>query len=349
MLLDTATYSLGLDVGSNYIKALELRKGSEGVSVSDFGLMEKDPDRSDEENLREFAKENSFSVSLVSSSISGRFVLVRYVNIKEDQRGTLEEALNEQVSRYLPFDVDQAYIDYQVLEESPLVDEATGEGESRILLVAVKRDTINSYADLLESAGYAVNRVEVDALALGNAYEFYQEQSGTTSNTNVGLVDIGARRTTVHVMNGQMSLFAREFQIGGNDCTSAIATRFGVSKEEAEEKKVDPRRNDAEIREAISDKLEDLCHEIHLSFDYFETEYGQGVDRLMVSGGSSQLPGLEQEMTDVLQLRPVFWNPFEQVPLDMDTEDKKSLNENARYMAIVTGLAAEFLEVTANA
>ncbi len=334
-----ATSKLGLDIGSRYIKAVELTEaGDDSYTLTGFGVGKIDPELDPAQNLERFREEHSFSTSLVSSAVSGRSVIIRYVNMPEGEGDQLDTQLSEQASKYIPFEVEDAIIDYERLPKE-VGSPVTADDEMRVLIVAAKEELVNDHADLIERGGYKPQAVDVDALALGNAFDFYLHNNAEqTQGRIVGLVDIGAEKSLVHIMDQNQSQFAREFDMGGDEFTQRIATRKGISDQEAERMKVEGTA-DEEIDEIVRGKIDDLCHEIHLSFDFFETQFEKEVDEIYVSGGGSFIQGLGDVMKDVFDLEPVFWDPFQNVDVDLNVGSLEELQDMNRLLPVALGLS----------
>lgn len=340
-MFQSGQYSLGLDVGTNNIKAVELRlDGEQDATVTGYWTHERDPDHSLEEDLTEFRNEHEFATTRVSTAISGRSVLIRYLSVPAKELEEFETDLVGQAEKFIPFDVDQAILDYEILTDLPPEDELDPEKEVRVLVVAAKQDMIEERADVLSSAGFVPDRVEVEALALGNAFDLYlHSQNAFDQERYVGIVDIGVEKSLIHIMKGDQSFFAREIFMGGDDFTSSIASSFSISEEEAEEKKMDPGKDVPQVIKAVRKKLDDLCNEVHLSFDYFETQFDHEVDEIYVTGGGSNVSGLEESMFQTLHKKPNMWDPFEFIPVDLREQSPQDLRKKSSFLAIATGLA----------
>ena len=340
------TSKLGLDIGSRYIKGVELsEEGEDSYKLTGYGVTKIDPELDPAQNIERFREQHSFSTTMVSTAVSGRAVIIRYVNMPEGEEDQLDSQLSEQASKYIPFEIEDAIIDYERLpqeEQSPV----TSDDEMRVLIVAAKEQLVNEHADTVERAGYKPQAVGIDALALGNAFDFFltnnrEEHQGQI----VGLVDIGAEKSLVHIMDQDQSQFAREFDMGGDEFTQSIATRKGISNQEAEELKVGGDDADQdEIAELVQDKIDDLCHEIPLSFDFFETQFDKEVDQIYVSGGGSFIRGLDTVMEDVFDLEPTFWDPFKNLDVDLEVGSLDQLQDATRFLPVATGLAWRGLE-----
>jgi len=333
---------LGLDIGSRYIKGVEFTEtDGDEYSVTGYGLQKIDPEQDLARNLNRFRDENAFNTDLICSGVSGRSVIIRYVTMPREEEEELDNNLDEQASKYIPFEVEGASVDVERLPEedqSPV----TSEDEIRVLIVAVKQETVNDHADLIERCGFSPRIVDVDAIALGNAYDFYLRNNDSDQDDEiVGLVDIGAEKSLVHIMDRHRSQFAREFDMGGDEFTKNISTRMGLSTQEAEEKKLNANEEEqGEIARIVRDTIDDLCHEIHLSFDFFETQFDKEVDQIYVSGGGSLIRGLEGVMKDVFGMKPIFWDPFENLELNLGDGSAEDLRSSNRFLVIAAGLAS---------
>ncbi len=347
-LFETDQSVLGLDIGSRFIKGVEFTEtATDRYAVTGFGIREIDDDEDLAANLEAFRDEHDFSTDRTCTGVSGRSVIIRYVTMPEEEEEELENNLSEQASKYIPFEVEGASVDVERLPEE-FQSPVTSENEIRVLIVAVKQDTVNEHADLIERCGWSPYIVDVDAIALGNAYDFYlNNNEGEEKQSIVGLVDIGAEKSLVHIMDRNRSQFAREFDMGGDEFTQTISTRMGLSNHEAEKKKRFANEEEqGKIAEVVKDKIDDLCHEIHLSFDFFETQFDKEVDQIFVSGGGSLIRGLEDVMNDVFGKRPVFWDPFENMDLELREGEAEELRNANRLLTIAAGLASRVQDLS---
>lgn len=212
----------------------------------------------------------------------------------------------------------------------------------RVLLVAVKRSLIDEHVQLVQSIGLQPDIVDVDAFALGNAYELRSSLAagGDAEDRVVALLDVGANKTNINVLRGGSSHFTREIYLGGDDLTSAIAKRMGCEVHQAEALKRDPGDHYEAVRDAVLPSVDDLGNEIHLSFDYFENQCDRAVDEVLVSGGGAQLRLLEETFEKIFEKRVRHWDPTENLKVDAGAVDVDLLKKNAPQLAIAVGLAA---------
>ena len=212
----------------------------------------------------------------------------------------------------------------------------------RVLLVAVKRSLIDEHVQLIQSIGLTPEIIDVDAFAIGNAYELRGMLGAGADDADraVALIDVGANKTNINVLRGGTSYFTREIYLGGEDFTSAISKRMGCEVHQAELMKRDPGENEEALRDAVLPSIDDLGNEIHLSFDYFENQFDRSVDEVLLSGGGAGLKLVEKTFEKIFEKRTRSWDPTENLKIDESTVDADALRGNAAQLAVAVGLAS---------
>lgn len=320
---------LGVDLGSASVKVVVFEESGEAVQVAGFGLAEVQEDRR-LEALQQALKSVGSPSGRVVTAVSGRSVTVRYVTMAAMTDAELRTALPLEADKYMPYDVAELYLDGQKL--------AIGgnEQEMRVLMVSAKKTLVQEHVGLLQQAGLAASVVDVDAFALGNAYELAGEPG---EDEVAALVDIGATKTSINIIKKGISCFTREVYVGGRDFTEVIAKRLGIDPAEAETLKRNPGDRGTEILDAVTSVAEDLGNEIRLSFDYFESQFEDEVQTVKLSGGGSRLAGLDQLLQGVFGKSTAAWDPSAKLQVAGGLEPA-GLKDNAPQYAIAIGLAA---------
>jgi len=336
---------IGLDIGSRAIKAVELSYSpkTEGYALSGYVYREITPGEDLKDTLKHIWAEHQFHTNKVVTSISGRSVIVRYITMPEMTDEELKNAIKYEASKYIPFEVDEVMID--CLRLSHIKKEDAGGKPSKditVLLVAAKRDKLDEHITLLEESGLWPMSVDVDCFALGNSFELKQliNPSADIGNKVNALIDIGAVKTNVNIMIGLQVFFTREIYIAGNDFTEAISKKMGLPENEAEQLKRNPALKADEIRDYVSSLLDDLTHEIQLSFDYFEHQFDKQIENIYLSGGASLLQGLEESFDSTFNRKLIRWDPCESFEVLSDKIDPVDLKKKATQLAIAAGLAS---------
>ena len=389
---------IGLDIGSKFVKAVQLTETSGRYQVTEFGIAEISPQMSVPDAIMELWGRKKFKTKRVVTAVSGRFVFVRYINMPVMTDEELVNAAKYELGKYIPVEVDEVLHDSQKLEE--LQGQEGGESEMRVLLVAAKRTFIDEHVAVLEAAGLQPAVVDVDSFALGNAYELTGtiQPEAIAAGKLVALVDIGASKTNINIMSDALSYFTREFYKGGDDLTEAISKKMALEMREAESVKrnftpsagggspssvpvvmVDPdqggsgtgsRSGDTSVpivvldqgdqekmrrgpgpamdenermQDALGGVLDDICHDINISIDYFENQYDKRVEEIFITGGASNTPGLAESLERTVQKPVTRWNPIQYLELNLAGESAQEIQDYTTQAAIALGLASRIV------
>lgn len=327
--------SIGLDIGSFNIKVVELKAGPQTKEVVNFGLerLGREPEaEAVEKVLKQLLERTNVSSKRVNVSVSGPEVITRFISMPRMKPEELQGAIGFEAEKHIPFKLDEVNLDYHILEEK-----AT-DNKMHILLVAAKKDFIERRLVLIEQAGLEVQSIDVDSLALTNSFQQAQGGQATESEKVVGLLNIGHRLTSVAIiMNGTLS-FVRDLQIGGEQMTGQIASALSLGLDQALELKADPQDKAEVVVQSVRPTLEKLAEEVSLSFDYFENQFGKGVQEAYLSGGSATMQGLKQHLSDSLGLGVESWDPMKNLSIDPSLSRDK-LRGLSNSLAVSVGLA----------
>lgn len=331
---------LGVDLGSSEVKVVEMMETGDGLAITGFEATRINSPDETRFALKEILRHGNFKTKRSVTAVSGRSVIVRYVPLLQMSEEDLQKAIRREADKFIPFELDEVVLDCQILEQgNPRED--TERLEMRVLLVAVKRSLIEEHVAFLQETGLQPVIIDVDAFALGNAYELRNKNINNDPGERVvALIDIGGNKTNINIMKGSVSYFTREVYLAGADFSEAISRRLGIDLEEAENLKQDPKERVNEIEECSMSTLDDLSNEIQLSFDYFENQYDLEVEEVFVSGGSSRLPGLARSFQATFDREIHFWDPLENFDVRADNIDLKRLKKASPQLAVAVGLAS---------
>ena len=327
---------VGLDVGSRYVRALQLREEGGNVAVTEFGIAElENPDDPTATIQDLFSRKNFKGNKRVQLGVSGRSVFVRYVPMGIMSDAELVNAARYELGKYIPIEVDEVIHDCKKLEEP-----SEGESEMKVVLVAARRAYIDKQIQILENADLYPNIIDVECFALGNAYELaLSQREGGGSNT-VAIVEIGASKSNVVIISGQTCQFTREFYKGGDDITDVLSKKLSIDAKEAESKKRSPGDDTMQIQAAIEDVVDDICQDVKISVDFFENQNDMTVDEYLLTGGAAETLGLKDALEKLVGRPLELWNPIESIPLELSQESEAELRAAATQCGVALGLAA---------
>jgi type IV pilus assembly protein PilM len=325
---------LGLDLGSSSIKVVELTRTGSGLIITGMGGADLESPEAVRDTVQKLLHDTGIRTKRVATAVSGRSVIVRQVSMMKMADQDLRQAVEYEADKYIPFDVSEVQLDAQRIEDD--LGKPEESGQVKVLLVAVRRTQVDEQVALLESLGLAPNIMDVDAFALGNAFEVRNLALGLVDTEVRTLVDLGASKTTLNIMRGNLSCFQREIYAAGNDLTEAVAKRFGEDPKDVERMKRDPGGALESMQDAMLPVLEDIGSEIRLSLDYFETQYEQKVKEVYLSGGSAYFPGMDTLFSQIFNLPTKLWDPTEGLEIANFNPGMSGANCD---MAIAMGLA----------
>ena len=333
---------IGLDIGTHTAKAVELTRYGSELVITAYAQRDIVSSAERADALIEMLQGQVFRTRKVATAVSGKSVIVRYLTMVEMGHDDLQNAIRFEADKYIPFDVDEVVIDAHRLDDGGLAFDGVDANEMRVLLVAVKRSLVDDHVALVQSTGLEPSIVDVDAFALGNAFGLRHSLATSFEEDERvnALIDVGATKTNINVLRGDVLCFTREIYLGGDDLTQAVAKRVGCELHQAEMLKRDPRENAEALHDAVLPSIDDLGNEIHLSFDYFENQFDHKVDEVFVSGGGVQLPLVSETFERVFEKRTRHWDPTEHLRVDEDNVDVDALRSNAGNLAVAIGLAA---------
>ncbi len=330
---------VGLDIGSSCIKAVELTHDKYDHIITGYAQIDVQNEAARQDAIAELMRVAKFRTKRIATSVSGKNVVFRYIGMPEMAEDKLVHAVRLEADKYIPFDVNDVELDAQKLAMSA---DSAGKAEMKVLLVAAKKSMVADHARMLTELGLQPVSVGVDGFALGNAWELGElvnpgiQDPGRT----VALIDVGATKASINILRDNISCFAREVPMGGQDLTNAIARRLGIEPTQAEGLKRDPGDQIAVVQEACGQVLEDLGNEVNLSFDFFENQFDGEVQEVWLTGGTALLPFLEESFEKIFEKRTKTWNPVEGLKVRADNVDVEALNQLAPQLAVAIGLAA---------
>lgn len=301
----TAKVTIGVDIGSSAVKAVALgpRKGPGVRLILGQNLVPVPPGQ--ETDPSETVKSSIGalqipSTRLVNLSVSGQWVIMRIVEMPTMKPGETKQALPFEAQRYLPFNVQDVVIDGAVLGPA-------NANKSWVLIVACKKELLERRIDWVRRAGYEVAVMDVDALALANA--FTAKTNGQAGGRTQALVNVGAQLTSLVILRGPTPYLVRDIPWGGEKLIRGVAelmgVEIGVVSKELTQGSPSP-----ELLKAMTVTSEALVTELQLSFDYFENQFGHPPEELLLSGGLGQSTGFLEALKSHLTQPVSAWAPL---------------------------------------
>jgi type IV pilus assembly protein PilM len=337
--------SIGLDIGSSYIKTVKLRESKGSYELELFDLHPLPPELIVDgsiidslrlvESIKEMVKKAGIKTKDTVISISGHSsVIIKRISVPEMSEEELSESIKFEAEQYVPFDIEDVNLDFQILGPK---DEP---GQMDVILVAVKKDIINEYIAVVKEAGLNPIIVDIDSFALENMYGINYE---IEPEKNIALLNIGASTINLGILKGGISVFTRDSSLGGNLHVEALQREFNISYENAERlKRGEPLENVSpdDAAAVVASASEEILSEIIRSFDYYRSSatLHEDISEVILSGGCALIKDFPSLIAERSGIETRVVEPFRNIKIPKKF-DRTYVEEMAPIMAVAVGLA----------
>jgi len=353
---------VGLDIGTTAVKVIVLKESVNGLAVVDYRIGEFPLSTEKKENvsmevvlevLRKSIEGINLKKTRIVTVISGQRVSVRKVLVPNMPKDELLEAVKWEAKEHIPFPIENAVVDYQVLGE--VTDKNVKKLE--LLVVAVEKFVIDQHLALLQNVQIRPQSVTVAPFALR---EIFKKNDYFKADEALAVVNTGAEATTINIFFGETLVFNREIPLGGNTITRAMVgtlisdsgqieidinqadilkKNWGIP-DEKNPQQLTPEINSNQIVPLVRPVMERLANEIRRSLDYYREESrGRRVAKVVLLGGNAELKGLREFLQGALGMDVEVSQPLKNIQMDLPEERQKELAELSPRLSIAVGAA----------
>jgi type IV pilus assembly protein PilM len=336
---------VGLDIGSRTLKLAEIIDTKAGSTLKNFSTINIEPGLIEEGSvrdpeavsgyIRELFKSTKLKDKNVAISIGGYSVIVKKINVQTMTEDELHETIHFEAEQYIPFDISEVNLDFQILGESE-----HNPNQMNVLLVAAKKEMISEYINLMKMAKLNPRIIDVDAFALQNILNF----NYSLEEENIALIDIGASKTSLNILKDNVSEFMRDVSLGCEQINDKIASTVGCTIEETEAIKLGEETDlisAEDLKEIVDSVVTDWCIEIKRALDFFYSTYPEEqIGRIVLSGGGANIKKFLELLAAETSAEVEVINPFQNFIIDSNRFDSSYLEQIAPQAAICMGLAS---------
>ncbi|MES9875089.1 MAG: pilus assembly protein PilM [Candidatus Sedimenticola sp. PURPLELP] len=341
---------LGIDISSTTVKLLELSQSSgrsgatyrvESYAVEPLpanAVVEKNIADVDAvgQAIKNVVKRSGTKSRQTAVAVSGSAVITKIIAMPaslSDQE--MENQIQLEADQYIPYPLEEVNLDFEVLgvsEKNPeMVD---------VLLAASRSENVDDRVAALEIAGLSADIVDVEAYAMENAFSQIADQLPEQGDDHtIAVADIGATTTTLNVLHNGKIIYTREQNFGGRQLTEEIQRRYGLSREEAGMAKRQGGLPDNYVPEVLEPFKEAMAQQVSRSLQFFFSSSSyNSVDQIVLAGGSSSIPGVDELIEEKIGTPTVVANPFANMSVSSNVKPQ-SLSNDAPSLMIACGLA----------
>ncbi len=336
---------IGIDIGSSSIKVAELKSFGKGYVLNKLGMADlqdglvedgrvMDPDAL-AEIIRMLFRTQKIKCKNVAISTGGYSVVIKTIVVPTASEKELLGSIRVQAEQYIPYDIEDVNIDFQIMGTSEFSDD-----QMNVLLVAVKKDLVAEYIDLINQAGLNPCVIDVDSFALQNIYEMVYRP---VAEEMVLLVDVGMSKISLNILKGNQSLMMRDVASGTGQIRDEIMSELGCSASRAEKILEGARGgeiSEARIKEIFSNWIHTCCSEIQAVVKSYLAKASEGeLEQILVSGGGTLVDGFIDTLALDLSARASVLDPFQGVSFNPKQFSPSLLASLRPQVSIAMGLS----------
>lgn len=293
--------SVGLDWGFSSLKLVILESQGDTYLLKDARIVQLP---SQDLKLSQLIKDLDLPPSGVNLGICGPNVIVRYVSMAKMSKEEFRNSLRYEAASHLPFPVEEVNLDGAILKDLP-------DSQMLVMLAAARKDFINERLKVFQDAGIKVNILDIDSLALINAFNYTCGRKEDVLSGAVALLNIGASVTNINVLESGIPHFSRDINVAGKDLARQASRDIAVSN---------------------------FVTEIRKSFDYYEAGSTAVINKIFLSGGGSLVSDLAKNLEGYLGIQIEQWDPFGNFEF-VTQLNEQDLRSNSAQFAVAVGLA----------
>ncbi len=321
---------LGVDIGTTNIKIVQITSKDNVHNLDTYGLVNVSFDIDGKEEIIEktaeiltnLVQQAGVTTRKVVASLPNSAVFTSVIDMQPLSEKELRTAVEFEAKKYVPLPMTEMTLSWTIIEK-------TADGKDKILITAVPNNILQSYLKIFQLAKLEPLALEIEALALIRA--LVADDKGS-----ILLIDIGARSTHLNIIENGNLLLTRNIPVGGETITGKIAESLKISSARAEQFKKDFGLTQSSlIPETIKPILMNIKNEARQLQSIYQAR-GKKFDKMLIVGGSANLPGLDQYFTD-LGPKVLKGDPLSRITYAESV--KPILSVYATNLAVAIGLA----------
>jgi len=344
---------VGIDIGSDALKVIELagsyRTGFRlvrmGFASGPPAAMHDGVPVAPEElgsHVRALLDRTGIKTDRVVMGVGGQVVTVREVRVPPMTKSELAAAVRYEAERYLPYNIKEVYMDFQVLGE------VTEDGRKMldVIVVAARQDVVDKIVAVADAARLQVRILDVESFALLRS----AVGPSTPEAQTIAIVDFGSEASDILITEGARLRFTRNIPIGGAVLLNAVREAMDVDEATARsmvEEKGEVLEEGAaadhtveRLYDVVAPHIGDLVTEIRRSLDYYQTRSRSVVvNQILLAGGLARLRNLDRTIASELGLATSVVSPFANIKVNPETHPADRLAAVGPTMAVAVGLA----------
>jgi len=340
-ILSSETGYLGIDIGNDSIKIVELKKEKDKVRLVTYGFSEnvnigkttwQDSVTNTAKIIQKIIKSSGMTSISAVASLPTFSVFSSVLNLSNVTKKDIASAVHWEAKKVIPLPLDEMILDWKIIKDA----ESDESGETKVLLTGAPQTLVKKYIEIFKKSQVNLLSLETETFSLVRSLIGHDKST-------ILLLEIGASTTDVTIVDKGIPMLNRSIDVAGNSITKAIAKNLNVDLDQAEQFKYDMGITsldslDEGVPKIISESISPIVNEIKYAINLFRGKNGdKEIEKIILSGGSAFLPNLTMYLSKVLDMKVIVGNPWEAVSYPVDLQPL--LNEIGPRMSVAIGLA----------
>ncbi len=326
--------SIGLEIGDGLVKAMHIISTPKENKLVGFDMVEVNF-REGRQGIVNAMKEVLGRLGLnkkdkINISVSGESVMVRDIHWPQMTDEEIRKALKFEVERQVHYKAEEIVFDYY-----SVLDKSIAETKTRVILVAAKKDLIENYSSLIESAGYKCGFVEVDTFSLLNC--FYINGPEVPPEKTIAIINVGLEVTNIDIIKGKIVGLTKDAFVAWSNLVDALPDDVELDFDNVTALKGLMGTDD--VYELSLFIMNALSNQVRRTIEFYESQGRDTVEEIYLCGKLAMYKNLDKYLQNILGLKVTIWNPIANVSCSPKFFEEKKLKEKAIMLALCSGLA----------
>lgn len=338
---------LGIDIGDSSLKMVELKKRNRKIYLSNYAFSEnvsevnftkiEDIDYL-AQAINKVRSEAGITSTRVTVSLPTFAVFSSIISLSNVDKKLLAEAVNEEAKKVIPLPLEEMILDWKIIPDKN--NKIQSKGNIRIFLTGSPKKLVRKYIDVFKKAKLNLVSLETETFSLVRSLV-------GDDKTTVMIVEIGANSTDLSIVKESIPVLNRSLAVCGATITKVLSEKMGLTYAQAEQFKFDlsvslNSNAQEELPKMIASTLEPIVTEMQYMIDFFHSQGGDQIEKIILSGGSALLLNLSDYFSKRLNIKVIIGDPWSRV--NYAPELKPVLSEAGPRLAVAIGLAMREIE-----
>ncbi|MBU4360347.1 type IV pilus assembly protein PilM [Candidatus Parcubacteria bacterium] len=341
MFFSTQIQTFGLDISSQSIKVAQIVKNRAGLQLNSLnkttlpdGILI-DGEIQNEEQLVKYIKKtindcqpkikNNYVVTcLPEVKTFIKLIKIKLTDNKKLNQENIQQLIKTYLPKHVPMPIEEIYFDWQIVNQK--------DDHIDVLIGVAPKNTILSFSELIKKCGLIPVAFEIEAGSIVRAIftkdnhfsnapkstqtKNPQEKQRNSQNTVYFIIDCGASRSGLIAWADGTIKFTTSLKTSGVYLTNKISKDLKLETKKAEKLKniygMGNKSGKAKIKKSLYPIIVELAQEIIKAKEFYEKNFDKNKKNyeIVLSGGSANLKGIDQELTKLLNMRVNLSNPL---------------------------------------